>query len=137
MRVLVVDDDIDVLTMLGEALTLRGHDLATARTGEEAVEVATRFCPDVALVDVILPDVNGITLASLVRGAVPGKDVRIVGYSGWSAHKMRVAVERGVFDQYVIKPASIEQIEEVLRPSGNPVELVHGDGGGALGRADK
>jgi DNA-binding response OmpR family regulator len=115
MRVLVVDDDIDVLSMLDEALTLRGYDLATARTGEEAIEVAAAFRPDVALVDVILPDVNGITLASLVRGAVSGKHVRIVGYSGWSAHKLRSAVDRGVLDRYVVKPASIERIEEALQ----------------------
>jgi len=115
LRVLVVDDDEDILFMLSDALRARGYRVAVARDGAEAVEIATAFDPDVALVDVILPDVSGITLASLLRGASPAAP-RIVAYSGWNVLKLRAAVDRGLFDDLVLKPASLESIEKALRP---------------------
>lgn len=116
LRVLVVDDDQDVLVMLGDALRARGYEVATARDGREAVDLAESFEPDVALVDVVLPDVSGITLASLLRGATPedGRP-RIVAYSGSDVLKLRAAVDRGLFDDCVVKPATLERIERAIR----------------------
>ncbi len=116
LRVLVVDDDEDVLIMLGDALRARGYEVATARDGREAVDVAESFEPDVALVDVVLPDVSGITLASILRGtAHDDSSPRIVAYSGSDAHKLRQAVARGLFDDCVVKPATLERIERAIR----------------------
>ncbi|HEU5058624.1 MAG TPA: response regulator, partial [Kofleriaceae bacterium] len=96
LRVLVVDDDEEVLLMLGDALRARGYEVATARDGHEALDVAEAFEPDVALVDVVLPDLSGITLASLLRGtARDDSNPRIVAYSGSDVHKLRQAVARG------------------------------------------
>lgn len=116
LRVLVVDDDQDVLVMLSDALRARGYEVATARDGREAVELAATFEPDVALVDVVLPDVSGITLASILRGATEQDGApRIVAYSGSDALKLREAVDRGLFDDCVVKPASLERIERAIR----------------------
>lgn len=117
LRVLVVDDDEEVLVMLGDALRARGYEVATASDGAQAVEVAEAFEPDVALVDVVLPDVSGITLASILRGtahedhSIP----RIVAYSGADVHKLHQAVQRGLFDDCVVKPATLERIERAIR----------------------
>jgi DNA-binding response OmpR family regulator len=116
LRVLVVDDDDDVLVMLGDALRARGYEVATARDGTSAVDLAESFEPDVALVDVVLPDVSGITLASILRGATPHDgSPRIVAYSGTDVHKLHQAVERGLFDDCVVKPATLERIERAIR----------------------
>lgn len=116
LRVLVVDDDEDVLVMMGDALRARGYEVATARDGREAVELAESFEPDVALVDVVLPDVSGITLASILRGATPHDGCpRIVAYSGSDAHKLHEAVVRGLFDDCVVKPATLDRIERAIR----------------------
>jgi len=116
LRVLVVDDDEDVLVMIGDALRARGYEVATAREGREAIELAEAFEPDVALVDVVLPDVSGITLASILRGATPHEGrPRIVAYSGSDALKLREAVVRGLFDDCVVKPATLERIERAIR----------------------
>jgi CheY-like chemotaxis protein len=116
LRVLVVDDDEDVLLMLGDALRARGFEVATARDGHAALDVAETFAPDVALVDVMLPDISGITLASLLRGTTSEKHApRIVAYSGADVHKLREAVDRGLFDDCVVKPASLERIERAIR----------------------
>ncbi|HEY8145467.1 MAG TPA: response regulator [Kofleriaceae bacterium] len=116
LRVLVVDDDEDVLVMMGDALRARGYEVATARDGREAVDLAESFEPDVALVDVVLPDVSGITLASILRGATPHDgSPRIVAYSGSDALKLREAVDRGLFDDCVVKPATLDRIERAIR----------------------
>jgi two-component system OmpR family response regulator len=116
LRVLVVDDDEDVLIMLGDALRARGYEVATASDGGSAVDLAESFEPDVALVDVVLPDVSGITLASILRGATPHDgSPRIVAYSGSDVHKLREAVDRGLFDDCVVKPATLERIERAIR----------------------
>lgn len=120
LRVLVVDDDLDVLVMLGDALRARGYEVATACDGQAAVELAATFEPDVALVDVVLPDISGITLASILRGATPHDGApRIVAYSGADVHKLHEAVNRGLFDDCVLKPASLDRIERAIRP-GSP-----------------
>jgi two-component system, OmpR family, response regulator len=116
LRVLVVDDDEEVLLMLGDALRARGYEVATARDGREALDVAEGFEPDVALVDVVLPDLSGITLASLLRGtARDDSNPRIVAYSGSDVHKLHQAVQRGLFDDCVVKPATLERIERAIR----------------------
>ena len=116
LRVLIVDDDEDVLVMLGDALRARGYEVATASDGTTAIDLAEAFEPDVALVDVVLPDVSGITLASILRGATPHDgSPRIVAYSGADVHKLREAVDRGLFDDCVVKPATLERIERAIR----------------------
>ena len=116
LRVLVVDDDEDVLVMMGDALRARGYEVATARDGAEAIDLAEAFEPDVALVDVVLPDVSGITLASILRGTAPEhSSPRIVAYSGADVHKLHEAVHRGLFDDCVVKPATLERIERAIR----------------------
>jgi len=114
MRVLVVDDELDVTSVLGEALRKRGHQVAVASTGHEAIETAEAFQPDAALVDVGLPDIDGVTLAELLRGTVSGKAVRVIAFSGYGERRLRAAVRRDVFDEYVLKPATLEVIERAL-----------------------
>jgi two-component system OmpR family response regulator len=117
LRVLVVDDDVEVLVMLGDALRARGYEVATACDGQSAVDLAATFEPDVALVDVVLPDISGITLASLLRGATPHDgSPRIVAYSGADVIKLHQAVARGLFDDCVVKPATLDSIERAIRP---------------------
>lgn len=114
MRVLLVDDEREVTLVLGEALRDRGHLVALASTGHEAIEIAERFQPDVALVDVGLPDINGVTLAELLRGTITGKPVRVIAFSGYGERRLRAAVRGDLFDEYVLKPASLDTIERAL-----------------------
>jgi CheY-like chemotaxis protein len=120
MRLLVVDDEVDVTLILGEALRDRGHVVEAVSSGHEALRVATAFRPDAALVDVGLPDIDGITLAGLIRGAVGDKRVRIVAFSGWGESRLRGAIQRDVFDDYLLKPASLDAIEHALAASAGP-----------------
>ena len=115
MRVLVADDDGDVTLVLAEALGERGHLVAVAATGQEAIDKAAAFQPDAAVIDVGLPDMDGVTLAELLRGAASSKPVRIIGLSGYSDPGLRAAVARDLFDELLFKPASLAAIERALR----------------------
>lgn len=89
MRVLVVDDEPDLRTVLGEALRARGHDVRVASTGKEAIDLAIAFQPEAALLDVGLPDIDGVTLAELIRGIVADRRVRVIGFSGFRETRLR------------------------------------------------
>ncbi|HEU5060142.1 MAG TPA: response regulator [Kofleriaceae bacterium] len=114
MKILVVDDESDVTAVVGEALRDRGHDVRCVASGHDAVAVAVDFGPDAALVDIGLPDMDGVTLAELLRGAVPGKRLRIVAFSGYGDPTLRASVQSELFDEYLQKPASLQSIEDAL-----------------------
>ncbi len=113
MRILVVEDDLDHLAALGEGLAGLGVEVALTSSGREAIERAQTFKPDAALVDVGLPDINGITLANVLRG-LAGREIRIVAFTGADPEKIRLAVERELFDDYVAKPAPLISIALAL-----------------------
>lgn len=117
MRILVVDDEAEITHVLGAALRARGHEVAVASCGHDAIEIASWFQPEAALLDVGLPDINGVTLAELVRGTVKRR-LRVVAFSGHSESRLRPAVRRDVFDDYVLKPASLEMIEGAIFAAG-------------------
>jgi CheY-like chemotaxis protein len=114
MRVLVVDDESDVTLVVGEALRDRGHHVECASSGHEAIAIATAFHPDAVLVDIGLPDMDGVTLAEILRGSVAGKRLRVVAFSGYGDPTLRGAIQRDLFDQYLQKPASLQSIEDAL-----------------------
>jgi DNA-binding response OmpR family regulator len=113
MRVLVVEDDRALAEVVGEALRMRGHEVLVATTGQQACELVSSFGPDVALVDVGLPDVDGVTLAGQLRGYLAGREFRIVGFSS-PDRSIEAAGRRHLFDTWVSKPSDIEAIERAL-----------------------
>jgi len=120
MRVLVVDDESDVTLVVSDALRNRGHEVACAASGHQAIAIAAEFGPDAALVDIGLPDMDGVTLAELLRGSVPGKRLRVVAFSGYGELHRRGVIQRDVFDDYLLKPASLQAIDDALRGLGSP-----------------
>ena len=114
MRILVVDDESDVTLVISEALHNRGHEVECASSGHDAIARAAEFRPDAALVDIGLPDMDGVTLAELLRGVVAGKRLRLVAFSGYGDPSLRDAVQRELFDDYLVKPSSLQAIEDAL-----------------------
>jgi CheY-like chemotaxis protein len=112
--VLIVEDNDDARQMLAAALALDGHEVRVARDGSSGLALARAASPDVALIDVGLPDMDGYELARRLRGAENGQRMSLVALTGFGQPEdQRRAIEAG-FDAHVVKPVSAERLKQVL-----------------------
>jgi len=87
---------------------------ATAHDGPEAIEVANEFHPDVALLDIGLPKLNGYEVARWFREQPWGRNVLLVGVSGWGRDDDRQRAKDAGFDAYLVKPINHDELERLL-----------------------
>jgi CheY-like chemotaxis protein len=113
LRILVVDDCPDTTASMGLLLRCWGHEARLARTGAEALRAAGEFQPDVVLIDIGLPGMNGLELARRLRatGLRRAFLASVTGYAG--PEDRRRSLEAGC-DQHWAKPIDPEALEEVL-----------------------
>ena len=112
--VMVVEDDDDNRLMLKTLLEMKGYHVVEARDGEEASEVLERERPQLILVDLQLPRVNGFALARHVRQHESLRDVPIVVVSGHDPAKHgKLALAAGC-NEYLLKPINFDRLEEIL-----------------------
>src|SRR5262249_1937510 len=88
-RILVVDDNEDSADSLGRLLRLKGNDIRTAHDGIEALEAAKAFRPDLVLLDIGLPKLNGYEVARRIRQHPWGRDMVLVALTGWGQDEDR------------------------------------------------
>jgi CheY-like chemotaxis protein len=118
-RVLVVDDNRDAAATLAMMLSLMGHDTRTAHDGLQAVELAEAFVPDVLLLDLGLPKLNGYDACRRIREQPWGKGIFIVAVTGWGQEEDRNRSREAGFDHHLVKPvdfASLAKLLAELRP---------------------
>jgi signal transduction histidine kinase/DNA-binding response OmpR family regulator len=114
IRVLVVDDNHDAALMLGEALTQAGHRTALAHDGLDALEVAIRFEPDVALLDIGLPVMDGFELARQIRSNPALTSTRLIAVTGYGQEHDRQRTQAAGFDAHLVKPVDIQQVSDLI-----------------------
>lgn len=114
MRVFVVDDDADTTECMSLLLKHHGHEVRVANRGWAAIEQAPVFRPDVMLVDLAMPQCDGLTVARRVRQMPDLLGVSLVAVTGYgdSLHRQQ-ALDAG-FDECVIKPLPLDALLEVL-----------------------
>lgn len=113
-RIVIVEDNDDVRDLLRLRLSRLGHHVVTARDGHEGVQTVLQEKPDLALVDLGLPGIDGYGVAREVREQI-GDEVVLVAVSGFGQPEdKRRALESG-FDEHITKPADVHDIENVLR----------------------
>jgi PAS domain S-box-containing protein len=113
-RVLVVDDLRDSAESMAMMLQLMGHETRTAYDGLEAVQAAAAFQPNIALLDIGLPKMNGYDVARLIREQSWGGNVALVALTGWGQEEdKRRALEAG-FDHHLTKPVGAATLEKLL-----------------------
>ncbi len=113
-RVLIVDDNRDGAASLGMMLSLQGHDTRTAHDGIEALELAEAFRPDLMLLDIGLPKMNGYDVCRRVRGEPWGRSIVIVAVTGWGQEEDRRRSHETGFDQHMLKPIDLPELEKLL-----------------------
>ena len=111
-RVLVVDDNPDAAELLLEILSAIGHDVEIAFDGPQALELAGTFLPDVALLDIGLPVMDGYELARRLRDRVDG--VRLVAVTGYGQESDRQRARDAGFDAHVVKPVEFDALQAAI-----------------------
>jgi PAS domain S-box-containing protein len=113
-RILVVDDNRDSVVSLAHMLELMGHRVHTAEDGLAAVETAALVQPNVVLLDIGLPKLNGHAAARQIRSGPGGDDVTLVALTGWGQKEdKRMAAEAG-FDHHLTKPVDPAVLKDLL-----------------------
>jgi CheY-like chemotaxis protein len=113
-RILVVDDNRDSAQTMSRLLKLLGHDVWTAYDGIEAVDAAKEFGPEVTLMDVGMPRLNGYEAARRIRQQPWGRNMIIIALTGWSQEGDRVQSREAGCDGHLVKPVNFADLETLL-----------------------
>jgi PAS domain S-box-containing protein len=113
-RILVADDNRDAADSLAMMLRLGGHEVHAVHDGQEAVDAAAWFRPDVALLDIGMPKLNGFEAARRIREQAHGDGVMLVAITGWGQEEDRRRSAQAGFDHHLTKPVDPAALERVL-----------------------
>jgi CheY-like chemotaxis protein len=114
LQMLVVDDNMDAALMLATLLELQGNRVSVEHDGRGALRRARQERPQVLLLDIGLPDMDGYELARQLRALPETADAVLVALTGYGQSENRRQAEQAGFDHYLVKPASMEQVGDIL-----------------------
>jgi CheY-like chemotaxis protein len=113
-RILVVDDNFDAAEALGELLRDYGHDVTTAHGGPQALDHARLHRPEVVLLDIGMPEMDGYEVAARMRSELGLGDTLLVALSGYGEDRHRRLAREAGFDRHITKPVDVSKLEELL-----------------------
>ena len=120
-RILLADDNSDALESLATVLRLRGHEVFSAANGAIALETAVRHMPEVALLDIGMPVLDGYEVARRIRAQEWGKGVTLVALTGWGQESDRRRSREAGFDTHLVKPLDLDRLSALLAQLPEPV----------------
>jgi CheY-like chemotaxis protein len=113
-RILVVDDNHDSALSLAMMLSIMGHETRTAHDGESAVATAESFLPDVVLLDIGLPKLNGYEVAQRIRENTWGQSMFLIAVTGWGQEEDRQRSSEVGLNVHMVKPVEPAALERLL-----------------------
>lgn len=113
-RLLIVDDLKDGADGLAKVMELMGHEVRTAYSGEEAVIAAATFQPELVLLDIGMPKVNGYDACRAIREQPWGKQMFVIALTGWGQERDRRRTEEAGFDDHLVKPVDPDVLATLL-----------------------
>ena len=125
LRVLVVDDNVDAATSMGMVLGLLGVANEVEYSGRGALEAAERFRPDVVLLDIGMPEMDGYEVARRLRRDPRNAGTTLVAVTGWSQEQDQQKSHEAGFNHHFSKPADLDALRRLLaqlRPRSAPVD---------------
>jgi CheY-like chemotaxis protein len=112
--ILVVDDDADVAWTTAALLRLEGHDAHIASGGREAIELARELNPAVVLMDVSMPNVDGLEAARQIRAQAGGDKILLCAVTAYGSAEIIKRVKEAGFDRYLRKPAKFDEVSAIV-----------------------
>lgn len=112
--VMVVDDNEDTADLLGVLLARSGHDVHVVYDGTSALHEGAMVHPDVVIMDIGMPRMNGYDTARLIRNEEWGQDVQLIAITGWSQERDLAQAKDAGFDHHLVKPVVHEALEQLL-----------------------
>ncbi|HEY6484258.1 MAG TPA: ATP-binding protein [Steroidobacteraceae bacterium] len=119
-RILVADDNRDAAQSLAFMLEMAGHDVRTAHDGLEAIEIAESFRPQIILLDIGMPRLDGYGTARELRGRAWGRAVCLVALTGWGQEEDRLRAQQAGFDRHLVKPVDPEILNGLIAQALQP-----------------
>jgi PAS domain S-box-containing protein len=113
-RVLIVDDNLDTADSIAMLLERSGHEVTVAYSAEKALEVAAEFQPEVVLLDIGLPEMDGYEVARRLRRDSRLKGMKLIALTGYGQDSDLQRAKEAGFDHHLVKPAGLDKIEELL-----------------------
>jgi signal transduction histidine kinase len=113
-RILLADDNADALESLATVLRMHGHEVFSAANGAAALETAARHVPEVALLDIGMPVIDGYEVARRIRAQEWGKAVTLVALTGWGQESDRRRSREAGFDRHLVKPLDLDKLSALL-----------------------
>ena len=118
LRIVVVDDNVDLVDSLLSVLQHLGHDAEGATSGADGVRLIDERRPDVALIDVSMPGMNGFDVATQVRRRVWGHATVLIALTGWGRDEDREQCRDAGFDHVALKPVDLDYLQVMLERVG-------------------
>jgi two-component system CheB/CheR fusion protein len=114
LRILVVDDNVAVARMSAVLLRTLGYDVKASHSGMAALELAVSFKPQVVLLDIGMPEMDGYEVARRFRAHPDLKDVRLVAVTGYGQESDRLRSKEAGFNNHLVKPVEVEELLEAV-----------------------
>jgi CheY-like chemotaxis protein len=111
-RILVADDNRDAAQSLGELLRLMGHEVALAYDGRQAVEMAQHIGPDLTILDIGMPNMNGYECCAEIKKRAP--DAVVIALTGWGQDTDRQRSAAAGFKGHLVKPVEIHVLMSII-----------------------
>jgi signal transduction histidine kinase/DNA-binding response OmpR family regulator len=120
-RILIVDDNEDAANCLAELLRIEGHETRVAYNGPEALACVNEFSPELVLLDIGLPAMDGYQVAYQLRARPELKDLRLVALTGYGQSEDRERTRAAGFDEHLVKPVDLVALQRILSSQTPPV----------------
>ena len=114
LRILLADDHVESVISVGRLLRSQGHHVQAALSGAEAVASAAVFRPNVALIDLSLPVLDGYAVAQELRAMPATKSAFLIALTGWDSVEVVARSRAAGFDRHIVKPLSLDAMLAVL-----------------------
>jgi CheY-like chemotaxis protein len=117
VSVLIADDNADARDSLAALLEIAGHKVHAAPDGEQALALAAQHRPDVAILDIGMPLLNGYDVAARIRASEWGRRMRLIALTGWGQAADQERARQVGFDHHVTKPLDVERLQGLIAPA--------------------